>query len=174
MTTTPPAPPGVPGIAIIKSQRNGSSGTFTRSQITVKVGDTIEYRIVVSNTGNTSLAVTLADPRCEGITPSDVITLAAGGSKTYRCSHVFAASDPQNYTNTATARGETPSGAKVGPVSASVVARGAAVLGAKKVHKVHKVQKVQKVKKVKKAPVKPVKHVAKKPKPVVKPAQFTG
>jgi uncharacterized repeat protein (TIGR01451 family) len=176
LTTPPAATASVPGIAIIKSQRVGSSGTYTRSQITVKVGDTIEYRIIVSNTGNTSLTVTLTDPHCDSIAPAGNQSIAAGAAKAYTCSHLVIASDPETYTNTATARGTTPGGATVGPVSATVVAKSAAVLGAKKVHKVKKVAKKHVVKKpvVKKPVVKPVKKVATKPKPVVKPAQFTG
>jgi len=54
----------LPGISVVKLQRDGTSGQFTTGTITAKVGDTIEYEIQVTNTGNTPLALSLNDPLC--------------------------------------------------------------------------------------------------------------
>jgi uncharacterized repeat protein (TIGR01451 family) len=161
-TTTTPAPPAtIVGLRVAKTQR--VTGDFTSVEIATKVGDRIQYHIVVTNSGNTSLKVTLSDPKCDGLAPSGQVTIGAGASQTYSCSHVVTASDPTFIVNTATARGTTPAGRSVGPVSSTVTAKKAAVLAAKKVKKVKPVKKVE-----------PVKKVATKPKPVTKPAQFTG
>jgi hypothetical protein len=111
-----------PGIGIVKSQRISSSGSFVRSVLTANVGQTIEYQIVVADTGDTSLTITLRDPRCDAGTlrPATAQTIAAGASLTYTCSHVLRASDGQSFTNVAIATGITPSGVPVGSVSSSV------------------------------------------------------
>ena len=42
-------PPSVPGIAIAKTERIGTGGWSTT--LTGKVGETVQYRIIVYNTG---------------------------------------------------------------------------------------------------------------------------
>src|SRR5579862_6699493 len=158
--------PAPPAISILKTERDGSAGAYVRGPITVKVGDTIEYEVVVSNTGPTPLVISLTDPRCVRASGSKLsvsnVSLAVGGSVTYHCSHVAVAADEPSYTNTATASGVSPTGAQAGPVSSSVKAtlRAPAVLAKRKV--------------LTPAAPKSVTKKAAPPKPVSKPAAFTG
>ncbi|HEY1523309.1 MAG TPA: hypothetical protein VGF70_09895, partial [Solirubrobacteraceae bacterium] len=111
-----------PGIRVVKLQRDGTSGRFTSNQITASVGDTIFYRIQVTNTGDTTLALSLNDPHCDAGTiqgPFGISgtlngdTLSAGGVAQFTCSHVATASDKPQFTNTAVVTGQPPSGPPV-------------------------------------------------------------
>jgi hypothetical protein len=111
-----------PGIKVVKLQRDGTSGQFTSSPITASVGDTIFYEIQVTNTGNTTLALSLNDPHCDAGTVQGPFavsgtlngdTLSAGGVAQYTCSHVAAANDVPQFTNTAIVTGTPPSGPPV-------------------------------------------------------------
>jgi hypothetical protein len=115
-----------PAITLHKVERIGSSGPFTHGPVTGNVGDTVNYRIMVTNTGNTKLVLQFTDAQCDAGTlsaPSVISgnydaatnTLSAGGELQYTCSHVLAAGD-QPYTNTASVIGTPPSGP---PVSAT-------------------------------------------------------
>jgi hypothetical protein len=108
-----------PGIKVVKLQRDGTSGTFTSNQITASVGDTIYYKIQVTNTGNAPLTLSLNDAHCDGNTIQGPVsisgtlngnTLSAGGEAQYTCSHVVTAGDIPQYTNTAVVTGQPPSG----------------------------------------------------------------
>ena len=51
-----------------------------------KIGQTVEYKIIVRNTGNVALKFTaLKDTGCEGIAPSGRTELAAGAEETFTC-----------------------------------------------------------------------------------------
>lgn len=113
-----------PGISLRKTERIGSA-TFTHGPVTGSVGNRVDYRMLVTNTGNTRLVISFTDRQCDSGTlsgPSVVAgsyeaatrTLSAGGQLLYTCSHVLAAGD-QPYTNTASVTGQPPSGP---PVSA--------------------------------------------------------
>ncbi|MFL5824881.1 MAG: hypothetical protein ACJ764_15730 [Solirubrobacteraceae bacterium] len=113
---------GRPAIRVVKLERIGSAG-FTHGPVTGSVGDTVDYQMTVSNTGNTPLAIAFSDPRCDSGTLSapSVVTgtyntatgsLSRGGALQYTCTHVLGADD-QPYTNVASATGTAPSGAKV-------------------------------------------------------------
>jgi hypothetical protein len=93
-----------PAMTVIKYERIGSA-SYTRGPITGNVGDRVDYEMVVQDTGNTDLSVTLSDPHCDAgtITPSGAVTLHPGDSATYFCSHVLVAGDRPTFTNTATA-----------------------------------------------------------------------
>ena len=173
----PPAvvvpPPAVvvapPALAIVKSERVGSTGSYRLGPINVLVGRTIDYHMVVTNTGGVELTVTLVDPRCDPGTlhAAGSTTLAPGAVVAYTCSHRLRATDPIPFVNTATATGVTPAGVSVGPVSSKVVAQSTGgVLGATFTKATPKVKVKPKVKKVT-AKAKPAKAV-------VKSAQFTG
>jgi hypothetical protein len=172
-------------MTIVKLERIGSTGTFVRGPLTARVGETVEYEIVVSNTGNTSLKVMLSDPMCDAgtLAPSGIQSVAVGATATYFCSHLLVKDNAGTFANVATATGTSPSGTSVGPVASRVIVKVGAsgVLGAKKVivHKKQaaptKVRTVTKVKVITKVVhVKAVTTVAKAAKPVVKSAAFTG
>jgi hypothetical protein len=95
-------------------QLQGSSTGFTTTRLTAVIGQTVDYEIVVRNTGDLPLTLSaFSDARCDGGTiaggPGEA-ALAPGSSTTYTCSHVIAAVG--DYVNeavvTATAQGEAP------------------------------------------------------------------
>ncbi len=84
-------------------------------------GDTINYDIIVTNTGTVTLnPVTLTDPNAV-LVSSSVGSLAPGASATVAASHVLTDTDmarqPLQYSNQATARGRTPTGQTVSDLS---------------------------------------------------------
>jgi hypothetical protein len=111
-----------PGIKVVKLQRDGTSGPYTRNQITASVGDTIYYEIQVTNTGNEPLTLSLSDPHCDSGTISGPISisgtltgdvLSAGAVAEYTCSHVVTKANEPKFTNVATVTGTPPSGPPV-------------------------------------------------------------
>jgi uncharacterized repeat protein (TIGR01451 family) len=114
-----------PAITLHKVERIGS-GSFTHGPVTGNVGETVDYQMRVTNTGNTTLVIAFTDDQCDSGTLSgpsvlsgsydaSTRTLSAGGELLYTCSHVLAAGD-QPYTNTASVIGTPPAGP---PVSAT-------------------------------------------------------
>jgi hypothetical protein len=105
--------PREPGFAIEKVQKIAGSGSgFTTTPVTGAIGQTVEYQIHVTNTGNVPLTFSnFSDPRCDPGTiaggPGE-LPLAPGASTTYTCSHVLTSAG--NYINEAGVTG-TPSGA---------------------------------------------------------------
>jgi hypothetical protein len=122
----------LPAMTVVKLQRDGGTGTFTTGTINAHVGDTIQYAIRVTNTGNTPLALSLSDPHCDAGTVtgpfaiSGTLTgtaLSPGGVAQYRCSHVLKASDSSPFTNTATVTGRPPSGPPVDGTASVTVSK---------------------------------------------------
>ena len=134
-TLADPTTPSTTGIAISELARAGNAGAFVPGLLAAAVGETVEYKIVVANTGNTALTVTLSDPSCDSgtIDPTGTPTLAPGGTERFYCTHLLVEADAGSFVNLATATGETVS-TRVGPVSSSVLVRVSAtgVLGARK------------------------------------------
>jgi hypothetical protein len=126
-----------PAIAIVNNARIGQAGAYVRGPLTAAAGQTVQYRIVVTNNRRTPLTVTLSDARCDPdtITPSGTPTIAAGGTETYFCTHVLVEREAGSLVDIATAGGETAGGAKIGPVSSRVLVEVSAssVLGAEKI-----------------------------------------
>ena len=121
---TPPTPQ--PGFLILKTERVGSVGTFVRGPVRADVGAQLQYQIVVTNTGNTSLRVVLIDPRCDAgtLSPTGPQTVAVGKSIIYSCSHVLLVVPSGGiFRNVATATGTSPQGTRVGPVKSAVAAQ---------------------------------------------------
>jgi hypothetical protein len=114
-----------PSFALEKRQRiaGGSSG-YTTAPLTPTVGQTIEYEITVTNTGNVALAVSeLADPHCDAGTiaggPGEA-PLQPGASTTYTCTRLISA--PGSYENVATVSAQPPGGAPKSEASNRVLA----------------------------------------------------
>jgi hypothetical protein len=132
-----------PGIGLVKLERDGSSGQYLPGPITVKVGDTIDYLMTVSNTGSTKLVLNFQDPVCGGTLSGPTVvsgtydassqTLSVGGVVQYTCTHLMTSSDPSPFENTATVTGTPPSGSPVSAQS-SVLANKQAVQG-RKIHR---------------------------------------
>jgi hypothetical protein len=186
VTTTPPgggtpstpAVPSVPApsISLVKLERLGSTGDYVAGPLTGKVGQTVNYKLTVTNTGAATVTVTLQDNGCDGLAPVGTQSLAPGASIDFTCSHTLASSDGSSYTNVAVATATATSGAQASATSNVVaqVAQGA-VLGTTTKKAAPKAKAKSKVKKIVKH--KKVKKVTKKAKParaVVRGAHFTG
>ena len=111
-----------PSYTIEKQQRVNGEGTFSSSEKSGKVGQVVEYKVIVRNTGNVTLKLTaLKDSSCEGISPSGATELAAGAEETFTCSHTLGAVG--SYTNEASIEGNEGTGTKTSnKVTASVPA----------------------------------------------------
>jgi hypothetical protein len=105
-----------PAFAIEKTQTiAGSHSGFHAAPIIAEVGQTIEYEIRVTNTGNTVITFgALADPKCDpgtlhGGPPGGI--LEPGGFARYFCTHALTPEDlaAGSYSNVATIAG-TPNG----------------------------------------------------------------
>lgn len=159
VTTTTSSAPATLGLRVVKLERIGATGKFVRGPLTASVGDTVFYEIVVDNTGNTPLDVTLSDPHCDAGTllPTGSVTLAPSASTLFTCSHLLKSSDGTTYVNVATASGHSSS-TSAGVVAKSTVRTTIAggVAGAQKTK------------------VKKVTHKARPSKAVVKAASYTG
>jgi hypothetical protein len=158
-----------PGLALQKTERVSDSAPYAVWQ-TALPGQTVHYRMIVTNTGNTTLTVTFLDQRC------DDGTLAAHGSRIltpgatveYTCSHVLVASDGPLYVNTASVSGVSAKGSTAGPVNSRSITQFpvvTSVLGA---------QKTLMPRAPKKTVLKPVTKPAKPAVSKVAPATFTG
>jgi hypothetical protein len=101
-----------PGFTIEKLQRIGGSGSFTKEKLTGMVGETVEYEIIVKNTGNVPLTFSaLTDSNCELISGGPGATpVAPGESTTFTCIHVLTSPGlhENEATITGTPEGETP------------------------------------------------------------------
>jgi hypothetical protein len=99
--------PPAPAMSIEKLQRIGSKTPYTPSTLTGEVGQTVEYEIIVKNTGNIPLALSaLEDPHCDAGTISlgpGAAPVPIGGASTFTCTHLLTAADQTAgaYTNTA-------------------------------------------------------------------------
>jgi uncharacterized repeat protein (TIGR01451 family) len=108
-----PGPEPEPEFTIEKRQKiAGSESGFTTSPLTGAIGQTVDYQITVTNTGNEALAtLNFSDPRCDEGTivggPGEA-PLAPGGSTTYSCSRLL--SSTGSYANDATVTGTPADG----------------------------------------------------------------
>ena len=134
-------PKPAPGMTIVKTQRlAGSQSAYVGTPLDATVGQQLDYRTLVTNTGNVPLALSISDPVCNGGTLSGPAgelesdqMLTPGGQAEYHCTHVVVSSDGSKITNVAAVTGTPPNGPAVGPLSSSVLANVASetVLAAK-------------------------------------------
>ncbi len=102
-----------PGFSIVKEQEiAGSSAGFTPEKITGKIGQTVDYRITISNTGNESFTVAPfmdagCDPGTLGGGPEGA-TVAPGAKLVFTCGHLIGGGG--SYTNVASATADFPEG----------------------------------------------------------------
>ena len=78
-------------------------GPFTQGNLVATAGQTVEYEIVVEDTGSTTLALNpLSDPHCAQVEPSGPVALGPGRAQFYFCEHLLTAADKPEYDNVAT------------------------------------------------------------------------
>ncbi len=94
-----------PNIEVITEQRLKGEASYTTAKLKGEVGETVEYRVAVKNTGSTTLGFeALKDPQCTNFSPSPAaFELAPGAEQTYTCEHVLAEGDGPLYKNIAVA-----------------------------------------------------------------------
>jgi hypothetical protein len=123
-TVLPPQPTAEPSFTVEKSQEiAGSGGGFTTSTLRGSVGQTVDYEIVVRNTGSVPESFSeFTDTHCD---PGTIAggpgssQLAQGQTTTYTCQHVL--TSVGLYTNEATITGTTVGGTPVTHTSNQVV-----------------------------------------------------
>ena len=80
--------PIVPDFTIEKLQKVGS-GSFTKSEIDAKEGETVDYEIVVKNTGGVELELSnFEDSGCTNVT-GGASSIPVSGSTTWECEHLL-------------------------------------------------------------------------------------
>jgi len=108
---SPPAPPPAhpsPEFTIEKLQRIAGQGGFTKQEVQGVAGQTVEYEIIVENSGNVPLALrSFTDINCEGIT-GGAGELAPGASTMYSCQHALPSKG--TYVNVAALEADPPAG----------------------------------------------------------------
>lgn len=98
-----------PSFSVEKLQRIAGEATYTTAERTGKIGQTVEYKIVVTNTGNVPLTFnSFTDEKCEMIAGGPTEPVAPGKSATYTCKHLL--SELGQYTNAATDTANPPEG----------------------------------------------------------------
>src|SRR5438067_2323688 len=124
---TPPEPSNcgcAPMFTIEKLQEiAGSKRGFTTSPLTGAVGQTVEYQIVVTNTGDVSLVLTeFTDEHCDANTLAGgpgQSAVASGGSTTYTCTRALVSEG--KFANEASVIGTPPGGQPLTKTSNQVV-----------------------------------------------------
>lgn len=112
----------VPKFTIEKQQELAGEATYTNSELTAVIGQTVDYRITVANTGDVPLEFSeLNDPNCTGISPSGTRTIGSGESQTYTCHHELTASG--SYSNQASIEGNEGTGTESSNTVAVTVVR---------------------------------------------------
>jgi hypothetical protein len=105
-----------PAFTIEKLQAIAGSGSPLGTEtVTGKVGQTVDYQMIVTNTGNTPLTFgSFSDPRCDAktIVGGSEAPVEPMGSVTFLCAHTLTAADHEagSYTNVATVTGTTEQG----------------------------------------------------------------
>ncbi len=95
---------------IEKQQRIKGEPSYSAAEHTGALGQTVEYLIVVKNTGNVALKFgALKDANCEGISPIGATEVGVGKEESFSCSHVLAVG---TYTNEASIEGNEGAGTK--------------------------------------------------------------
>ena len=76
---------------MIKEQRIKGEASYTTAETDSEVGETVEYKITVTNTGKTNLKFeALKDTKCTNFSPAlAAFELAPAGEKVYTCEHVL-------------------------------------------------------------------------------------
>ncbi len=97
---------GEPGFSIHKEQRVAGEPAYTAAKLVSEAGKKVEYKITVTNTGNTTLKFgALKDAKCTGVLPAGETMLKAGEAETFSCEHTLTEADKPVYTNTASIEG---------------------------------------------------------------------
>ena len=82
----------------------GSGAAFTKTELSGKIGEVVDYLVIVRNTGNVAIMFApLVDNDCSSVSPSGASEVPLGGSEVFTCEHTLASSG--SWTNEATIEG---------------------------------------------------------------------
>ncbi|MCW2928986.1 MAG: conserved repeat domain protein, partial [Thermoleophilia bacterium] len=97
----------IPGLAVDKQVRDVTRNTPFVDTVDANIGDTLEYRINYTNTGNVALALTVRDDKCSPlVAPAGWSgTLGIGATASFTCTRVYVAADPSPFVNVASGTG---------------------------------------------------------------------
>jgi len=110
-------------LSIQKLQRIGTGNAYMPGTVIGRLGDTVDYQIIVQNDGAEAVSVNLADTGCSGLLPAGPQTVQPGGGYVaFACSHVLSAADGGSWTNIASLTGTTASGATISLAPVNTVA----------------------------------------------------
>ncbi len=97
-STTPAA---APNFEVAAEQRVKGQSAYTKTTVIAEAGETLEYQIVVTNTGNTNLTVSVPKAECTNVQPAGEQPVGVGATATYTCTHKAHPSDVPSYVNVA-------------------------------------------------------------------------
>ena len=101
-----------PSFTIEKQQKVAGETSYTTAEKTAEVGQSVNYLVVVKNTGNIGLKFSaLKDAGCSSILPSGTTELAPGKEESFTCSHTITSAG--TYTNEASIEGNEGTGTKI-------------------------------------------------------------
>ncbi len=101
---TPVESTKVPNFAVTLEQRVKGTSAYTKAAVAPEAGQTLEYEITVTNTGETALVLGAPkDTKCTNLLPTGEQELAIGASTTYTCTHRAHLLDIGSYGNVASA-----------------------------------------------------------------------
>ena len=98
------------GVSILKEQKLAGEASFTTGELTGEVGQTIDYRITVTDGAEADVKLErFADSRCTNLA-GGASELKAGESASWTCEHLLASGDEPSYSNAASVESvsETP------------------------------------------------------------------
>ena len=102
--TTPTEPAGpveAPNFAVAAEQRVKGETKYTTAAVSAEAGETLEYQITVTNTGNTNLTVGAPKGGCTNFVPSGEQPVGVGAAVTYTCTHKAHPTNVPSYGNVA-------------------------------------------------------------------------
>ncbi len=80
--------PAQPGFVVEAEQKLEGEVGYTRGRLVGRVGETVDYKVTVRNTGNTELSLgALSESGCESVVPGGPVRVAVGASQAYTCEH---------------------------------------------------------------------------------------
>jgi hypothetical protein len=92
-------------------QKLSNEPTYTKTELNAKVPDSVDYEIIVKNTGSTNLKFGAPkDAACESISPTGSTELEASTEETFTCTHKLSAF--VRYSNEASIEGDEGTGTK--------------------------------------------------------------
>ena len=88
-----------PNFEVAAVQRVKNESKYTTAAVSAEAGETLEYQITVTNTGNTNLTVGTPKGGCTNFAPSGEQPIGVGAAITYTCTHRAHPTNVPSYGN---------------------------------------------------------------------------